>query len=308
MFRAVAHAFAGEGALTERQGAVLVAGAGVAFSFTAIAYAGVEGATDFQFLTYRGLSTALAMLLLIVVRRGRRPVSFAGITRTTWAASVVLAATSMLYILALAGTTAATTLSLLAASPVFAAVFGWLFLREKVARSTYVAIGLTATGVGITVGASLSVGSGFGLLFAAIIPVAVGCYSVLMRSMTTIDPVVPALIASVMLTVGAGAAALVGDGGIGISARDVAMASISGGMSLGIGLPMFNLGHRSVAAARIPLLLMTEVVLAPLWVWIWPGETPGIATLFGGAVILTSVVWLVRQTEPDAEPLLSPVG
>ena len=67
---------------------------------------------------------------------------------------------------------------------------------------------------------------------------------------------------------------------------------------------MFNLGHRSVAAARVPLLLMTEVVLAPLWVWIWPGETPGPATLIGGAVILGAVVWLtlVSKQAPDTAP------
>ena len=82
------------------------------------------------------------------------------------------------------------------------------------------------------------------------------------------------------------------------------MACVSGGLALGFGLPMFNLGHRSVAAAKVPLLLMTEVVLAPLWVWIWPGEVPSVATLVGGAVILGAVVWLmlVSHDVPDVAP------
>jgi len=309
MLRDIGRAFAGEGVLTERQGAMLVAGAGVAFSVTAIAYEGVESATDFQFLTYRGLSTAVAMLLLVVARRRGRPVSFAGVTRMTWAAGSVLAATSMLYILALARTTAATTLFLLAASPIVAAALGWLILREPVARSTFTAIGITAVGVAITVGAGLTVGSTFGLVFAATIPVSIGCYSVLMRSMPEVDPVVPTLIAGVILAMAAASAAVATEGSLAIPGRDVLMASISGGLALGVGLPMFNLGHRSVAAARVPLLLMTEVVLAPLWVWIWPGQTPGIATLVGGAVILGAVVWLVSRTErADADLVVSPVG
>ena len=57
----------------------------------------------------------------------------------------------------------------------------------------------------------------------------------------------------------------------------------------------------SVAAARVPLLLMTEVVLAPLWVWIWPGETPSAATLVGGAVIIGAVSWLVLRTRTIAD-------
>ena len=50
--------------------------------------------------------------------------------------------------------------------------------------------------------------------------------------------------------------------------------------------------HASVPTAQISLLLMTEVVLSPVWVWIWPGEVPATATLVGGAIILASVIWL----------------
>ena len=54
-------AFLGEAELTEREGAVLLALAGTVFSFTAVAYRAVDTANDWQFLAYRGGSTALAM-------------------------------------------------------------------------------------------------------------------------------------------------------------------------------------------------------------------------------------------------------
>ncbi len=292
MLAAVRDAFVGDGELTERQGALLLIGAGTVFSVTAIAVAAVDEASSFQFLTYRGASTAFAMLLLILARRGGRPVSFAGITPTVWLAGCMLGATSMLYILALSRTSAATTLFLLAAAPVFAAAFGWILLRERVERATMIAIGVTLIGVAITVSAGLDVGSVSGLLYAGGIPVTIGCYSVLMRSVSGIDPVIPTLIAGSVLGLVSAVIALT-QGGLIISPRDASLAFVSGGIALGIGLPMFNLGHRSVAAARVPLLLMTEVVLAPLWVWIWPGETPGAATLLGGAVILGAVTWLM---------------
>ena len=294
-------AFVGDGELTERQGAILVAGSGVAFSVTAIAFRGVERASDFQFLTYRGLSTALVMVLLIIVRRSGRPVSFAGVSWRTWAAALVLAVTSMLYILALSRTAAATTLFLLAAAPVFAAIIGWVLLRERVEQSTLIAIGITAVGVTIMVGAGLDAGSAMGLFFAALIPVLVGLYSVIQRSVSRVDPVIPTLIAAVFLTLGSGVIAL-SDSGLGVSGRDLTMAVISGGFAMGLGLPLFNLGHRSVAAARIPLLIMTEVVLAPLWVWIWPGETPDAGTLIGGAVIMSAVAWLMLRTRRSDLP------
>lgn len=303
MLNAFRDAFAGQGELTERQGGLLVVGAGVLFSITAIAYAAVEDATDFQFLAYRGASTALAMVILILLRRNGRPVDFSTVTRTTWIAGAVLACTSMLYILALARTSAATTLFLLAAAPIVAALIGWAWLREPVARTTAIAIGITFVGVTITVGAGLEVGSATGLIFAGLIPVSVGTYSVLMRSTPSVDPVVPTLIAGSMLGIVAGVIALA-QGGLGVSLRDATMACLSGGVALGLGLPMFNLGHRSVPAAKVPLLLMTEVVLAPLWVWIWPGEVPSVGTLLGGAVILGAVIWLVlaSRDSPTAAP------
>ena len=103
------------------------------------------------------------------------------------------------------------------------------------------------------------------------------------------------------LTLGSGVIAW-SDSGLGVSGRDLTMAVISGGFAMGLGLPLFNLGHRSVAAARIPLLIMTEVVLAPLWVWIWPGETPDAGTLIGGAVIMSAVAWLMLRTRRSELP------
>ena len=298
-----ARVFAGEVDLTERQGALMVAGSGVVFSFTAIAYRAVDGATDWQFLTYRGGSTMLAMLALVALRRRSRPVPIRDTTPGTVLAGVVLAATSMLYILALGRTSAATTLFLLAAAPIFAAIFGWVLLRERVRRATVIAIAVTMVGVAVMVGTGLDAGSGVGVLLAALIPITIGLYNVLLRGERDVDPVLPALIAGTVLAAVSAAIAII-DTGLGISWRDAGLATITGGLALGIGLPLFNLGHRSVAAARVSLLLMTEVVLAPLWVWIWPGETPRIGTLIGGAIVLTAVVWLVLTATDQDDVLL----
>ena len=43
-------------------------------------------------------------------------------------------------------------------------------------------------------------------------------------------------------------------------------------------------------AAQVSLLALTEILLAPIWVWIGFGETPAAFTLAGGAVVLAAVV------------------
>jgi DME family drug/metabolite transporter len=298
MLRDVARAFGGDGTLSERQGAALVASSGVVFSITAIVLRAVEEASDWQVLTYRGVSTALAMGVLVLVRRAGRPVRLRDTTWRTVLAGVVLAATSTLYVLALSRTTAATTLFLLAAAPIFAALIGWLVLREAVPRPTKIAIAITAVGIVVMVGSGLEAGSGVGVLLALIIPMTIGLYNVILRSDGGADPVVPALVAGVTLAVVAGVVAIALDG-LAVSLRDGALACVTGGVALGIGLPLFNLGHKSVAAAKVSLLLMTEVVLAPLWVWIWPGETPATGTLVGGAIVLATVAWLVTRAADE---------
>lgn len=58
---------------------------------------------------------------------------------------------------------------------------------------------------------------------------------------------------------------------------------------LGLALVLFTMGSRTVPAADMTLLAMTEVVLAPFWVWLVFGETAGVFTLIGGALLLAAV-------------------
>jgi drug/metabolite transporter (DMT)-like permease len=242
------------------------------------------------------------MVLLVLARRRGRPVRLDDATWRTGLAGLVLAASSMLYILALARTSAATTLFLLASAPIWAALIGRVVLGEHVPRTTRIAIAMTAAGVAVMVGSGIDAGSTAGVVLALLIPISVGLYNVVLRSDGGADPVMPALIAGVVLGVVSGVIALTTDG-LDVPWRDVGLATLTGGVALGLGLPLFNLGHRSVAAAKVSLLLMTEIVLAPLWVWIWPGETPATGTLVGGAIVLSTVAWLVTRAADDPDAL-----
>lgn len=296
-------AWTGQGELRYRTGAVIVAASGVAFSFTGILFRGVDDASDWQFLTLRGGGAALAMLLIIALRAGRRPVSFRGVTWRTVLAGGLLAAMSMLYILAFARTTVATVTFLIAAGPLSGAFFGRLLLGERLTRTTMAAIALAAGGIAIMAADGLDASATDGFVLAAIIPMLLGLYNVLVRSTPTVDPVIPALVANGLVAVVAGSVAAA-DTGLGMSFEDVLLGFIAGFVLIGLGLPLFNLGHRSVPTAQISLLIMTELVLAPIWVWIWPGETPSASTLVGGALVIGAVVFQILSA--DRVPLRQP--
>ncbi len=297
MVTAVMRALVGEAELNYRQGAGVVLVAGVMFSFTALLFRALDDANDWQFLTIRGGSTALVLLLVAYIRRNKRPVHFDQIDGKVVLAGLLIAAMSILFILALARTTAALTTFLLAAAPFFGALFGRLFLKEAVSMITVAAMLAAMSGVAVMVGFGIEAGQTTGVLFAALIPVVLGLYNVLLRSKgSSVDPILPAIIAGTALVVVAAGVSLT-TVGLALSAKDMLLGFAAGGVVLGVGLPLFNLGHRSVPTAQVSLLNLSEIVLAPLWVWIWPGEVPSVGTLIGGAIVLAAVVFLVVASD-----------
>lgn len=299
MFAAVRDAFAGKSELPYLPGAALVVTAAFVFSFTALFFRAVEEASDWQFLFYRGLGASIMLSVLVFLRRNTRPVERDAVNGRSVLAGILLAAMSMLFILALARTTVATAVFLQSAAPFSGAFFGWLILKERVDRRTLAAMGAAIVGVTIMVGTGIGEGSTSGVLLAGLLPILLGLYNVLIKTARKSDPLVPALIGSVLLAVGTGTMAIL-DTGLDVSLRDGLLGLTAGGFLLAGGLPMFNLGHMSVPTAQVSILLLVEVVLAPLWVWIWPGERPAVGILVGGTIVLASVTTLAltsRETQ-----------
>ena len=62
-----------------------------------------------------------------------------------------------------------------------------------------------------------------------------------------------------------------------------------GVFQVGAGLILYTLGSRSLPAAELALLSLAEVLLGPLWVWLFLGETVSFNTLIGGMVLLAAI-------------------
>ena len=194
---------------------------GLMFSFTPLIFRGLEDSTDWQFLVMRGGAMVAVLLLVVFIRRRSRPVRFDNVTWRTWLAAFLMASMSALYILALARTTAALVTFLLAAAPFFGALFGWLVMRERVSTATVGAVVVAAFGVAVMVGSGIEAGDTLGVLLAALIPVILGLYNVLIRSAgDDLDPLVPSVLAGSVLVV-TSAAVAIGQTGIGFTVHDI---------------------------------------------------------------------------------------
>src|SRR3546814_17546065 len=81
---------------------------------------------------------------------------------------------TLFFILALSLTTVADVLVIIAAAPLTAAVFGWIFLGEGVPLRTWVAIALTLAGIALLVSEDLGSGSLLGDLAAVVTALCIG--------------------------------------------------------------------------------------------------------------------------------------
>jgi len=211
-------------------------------------------------------------------------------------AGALMAGMSTSFIISIARIDAATTLLLQSLAPFSAAFLGWLVLREKVDGHTWAAMTTAVVGV-VIMGSTWDSSSVVGISAACCIPLMLGIYTVLLRDSQRRDPRAQVFFTGVIgLVIGLVASAVTG--GFALPIQDIFLALISGGILLGVGLPIFNAAGRHVPAARTSLLLLSEIVLAPIWVWLVVNEVPAGKTVAGGAVILLALVWVT--THPKA--------
>jgi drug/metabolite transporter, DME family len=88
-----------------------------------------------------------------------------------------------------------------------------------------------------------------------------------------------------------------------ITPRDLALCAIMGAVQVGGGLTLFTLGARHVPVAELTLLSLTELALAPIWVWLAVGEVPSGYTLIGGAIIVSAITYQALSGARRHRPL-----
>lgn len=273
-----------------KYGVLFVFAAGVLWSTVGLGIRMIEDAVVWQILLYRSISLSFFLYILIRVRSGESP--FVQIRRIGFPAviaglSLVAAYSGGIY--AIQNTSVANAMLLFATAPFMAAVLGWIVLRESVRAATWVAIAVAICGIGIMVsdksggvvlrGSLAALGSAFGF---AVFTVALrwGRTGEMLPAVFLSGLFAIAITLAICLCLGYSVVLSLNDGGISMG---------MGIFQVGAGLILYTLGSRSLPAAELALLSLAEVLLGPLWVWLFLGETASVNTLIGGLVLLVAI-------------------
>jgi drug/metabolite transporter (DMT)-like permease len=271
-----------------RAGVAMVAGAGALWSLIGIAIKSLEAMDVWQVLFWRSLGM-IPMLALVVIWRGGRPLRGIGPTGVIGALGLIGAFAGG--ILAIQTLPLANAVFLFSAAPFLTALLGWLVLGERVRAVTWGAIGVAGLGIWVMIGGT-DLGAGALTGYAAALTSALGfsVFTVALRAGRGTE-MLPTVILGAIFSMIVSALLLVGQGlPVMASGGDIAVALAMGAVLLGAGMTLFTLGSRVVPAGEMALLSQVEVMLAPVWAWLLLAEVPGIATLQGGALILSAVI------------------
>lgn len=279
---------------------LLVLGAGVLWSSGGLLFRLAREGDAVQIMFYRSFFMMIALTIVISAFNGGR--FFAVLRRAGSAAPIggfCISVSSISFLLALEYTTVANAVFMLAAVPFFGALLGWWILRERVHVETWIAMLIGALGLGVMVANGIGAGHAIGNGLALYAAFAAATFSVILRWGHDMDmmPAIfyagafGALMALVCMALplpwrdSGGLADLI------LPLNDYAVCAAMGFGQLALGLVFYTIGSRTLTAAELTLLSLSEPLLSPLWVWIAIDEVPQALTLVGGAILMTAIVY-----------------
>ncbi len=189
------------------------------------------------------------------------------------------------YVFAMYNTTVANTNFIIQMQVIFLALFGYVFLKEKISKITLASIILSIVGVILLLGNSVTPGQMSGNLVAFIMPISFAVLILIVRKYPNVDMVPLQLVAGIIaMFIGYFASSK-----INISTHDLFLSFLAGVFQVGFGFILITIGAAKTTSATVGIIMLTEAVLGPFWAWLFVDENPPIQVLIGGSIIILAV-------------------
>jgi RarD protein len=204
------------------------------------------------------------------------------------------------FIWSITNTTAAITLLCLAAMPFITALLGFLFLKEKISLTVWIAIVVAAAGICIMAFDNSGKNSLPGLVFGLISALGFSIFSVSLRWRKETPKFTTVAFAGFFCFIFSAVMLMSNDANFLSTGKNEALFATHGTLVC-MGLILYSIGSKNIPAADLTLLSLTEVIGGIFWVWLpWMGinEVPSTNTIIGGFFIFMSIFYysLIMQS------------
>ena len=268
-------------------GYILVFLGAVTLSFGGLIVKSFEGSTLWQILFWRSFFFCIVIIIFLLINYKKK--FFSSIISSGLPGiigGIILGFGFFSYVFAMYNTTVANANFIIQTQTLFLAIFGYIFLKEKIAKITLISIILAISGITLMLGHSLTSGQILGNIVAFIMPISFAALIIIVRKYPNIDMVPLQLIAGIIaMVIGYYAA-----GRIDVSLYDIFLGFIAGFFQVGLGFIFITIGARSTPSAVVGIIMMSEAIFGPLWAWIFINEQPQTIVFIGGSIILLAVL------------------
>ena len=272
--------------LNKVPGPLLVFLGACTLSFGGLIVKSFEGANLWQILFWRSIFFSIVLIFFLIINYKKSFFnSIYKIGIPGFFGGIVLSCGYAGYVFAMYNTTVANANFIIQTQTIFLAIFGYIFLKEKISKLTLASIILAFSGIILMVGNNLSPGQFEGNIVAFIMPISFATLILIVRKFPNTDMIPLQFFAGI-------GALIIGyffSSKILISAHDIFLGFLAGAFQVGLGFILITIGARKTPAALVGIIMLTEAVLGPLWAWLFANENPPLVVLFGGAIIIAAV-------------------
>ena len=256
-------------------------------SFGGLIVKSFEGANLWQILFWRSVFFSIVVLFFLIISYKKNffnSIYKAGLPSLF--GGMVLSCGYAGYVFAMYNTTVANANFIIQTQTIFLAIFGYIFLKEKISKLTIASIFLAFGGIFLMLGSSLTTGQMAGNIVAFVMPISFAVLILIVRKYPSVDMIPLQLIAGI----GAVIIGYLFSSKIIVSSHDILLGFVAGFFQVGLGFIFITIGAKTTPSALVGIIMLTEAVLGPLWAWLFINETPPLVVLVGGTIVLSAVL------------------
>ena len=195
--------------------------------------------------------------------------------------------------------------------PIFAAILSKFILNEALSKSAFITAIIILGGLFISVlgkdeaGLALNITTMSGLFLGLGVAFALAMNFTIIRK----DNEVPFVLAMATGAIGAAGLGIVFTEGLyWPSLINMTAISFTGIFILPLSFVALSYAARHLSSSTVSLILLSETVLGPLWVWWGIGESPSIMMLISGAIVLPAIAVFLIYEDQKADDPPTPLG
>ena len=241
-------------------------------------------------LFWRGItfSIGITLLMLLMYRRGTIQ-QFIKIGKPGIIIGIIFSLSTLCFTVAIQNTSISNTLVIISTSPMFGALFSWIFLKEKIKLITWVAMIIIIIATASIMYDSFALGSLVGDISAFGTSILMATTFTIMRRYKDVN-MVPAMAISGILAALISIPLIVTSTSSFLLEANAIPYLIATAILVPIAFALITLGPRYIPAPEVGLIMPLETVLGSYLGWLFLKEQPSEMTLIGGILIIVTLI------------------